>query len=194
MILQSFDIIFFINYKPTGSIYGVLADLISVNAYELEMLISGTGGSGEEKRLLSQLQFCTENIVYHLSDIMVNINATKRILSQLQFCTENIVYHLSDIMVKNKTNHPISSNSHPFATTNKAIHFFKWGGGGLQNQREQHIILTMIEEVQPTVVSENYSSSGMLTILIKVQRVSILSNILLANSHILYLKGQNNVR
>ena len=33
-------------------------------------------------------------------------------------------------MPKNKTNHPISSNSHPSASTNKAIHDLKWGGGG----------------------------------------------------------------
>ena len=29
----------------------------------------------------------------------------------------------------NKTNHPISSNSHPSATANKAIHSLKIGGG-----------------------------------------------------------------
>ena len=34
----------------------------------------------------------------------------------------------SDIQDKNKTNHPISSNSHPLATANKAIHCLKWGG------------------------------------------------------------------
>ena len=40
----------------------------------------------------------------------------------------------------NKTNHPISSNSHPSATANanKAIHTKI--GGGLQNQREYHIL------------------------------------------------------
>ena len=46
---------------------------------------------------------------------------------------------------KNKTNHPISSNSHPTATANKVIHCLRiggGGGGGLQNQREHHIILT----------------------------------------------------
>ena len=30
---------------------------------------------------------------------------------------------------KNKTIHPISSNSHPSATVNKAIHSLNWGGG-----------------------------------------------------------------
>ena len=50
-------------------------------------------------------------------------------------------------------------------------------GGGLQNQREHHIIVTKYEAVHPTAVSENYSSSGMLKILIKIQTVSILSNV-----------------
>ena len=39
------------------------------------------------------------------------------------------------------------------------------------------MILTKDEAVHPMIVSENYSSSGMLTILIKVQTVSILSSI-----------------
>ena len=33
------------------------------------------------------------------------------------------------IFNKNKTNHPISSNSHHSATANKAIHSLKIGGG-----------------------------------------------------------------
>ena len=32
---------------------------------------------------------------------------------------------------KNKTKHPISSNSHPSATANKAIHCINRGGGGV---------------------------------------------------------------
>ena len=32
------------------------------------------------------------------------------------------------VLHKNKTNHPKSSNSHPSATANKAIHCLKWGG------------------------------------------------------------------
>ena len=43
------------------------------------------------------------------------------------------------------------------------------GGGGLQNQRGPHIILTKYEAVHPTVVSENNSSSGMLIIYILVE-------------------------
>ena len=42
--------------------------------------------------------------------------------------------------------------------------------------------------MHPMDVSENYPSSGMLTILLTAQ-----SNILLANPHILYLKGPNDV-
>ena len=40
---------------------------------------------------------------------------------------------------------------------------------------ERHIILTKYEVAHPRVVLENYSWSGMLTILIKVQTLSILS-------------------
>ena len=63
----------------------------------------------------------------------------------------------------NKTNHPRSSNSHPSATANnanccmiysatanKAIHSLK--KGGLQNQREHHIILTKYEVVHRCTV------------------------------------------
>ena len=39
----------------------------------------------------------------------------------------------------NKTNHPISSNSHHSATANKAKHSLK-KRGGLQNQQGHHII------------------------------------------------------
>ena len=58
---------------------------------------------------------------------------------------------------KNKTNHPILSNSHPSATAKYAIFSLKIGGGGLQNQQEHHIILTKYEAVHPTAVSENNS-------------------------------------
>ena len=38
---------------------------------------------------------------------------------------------LPRVFLKNKTNHPISSNSHPSATANKAKHSLKIGGGGV---------------------------------------------------------------
>ena len=47
---------------------------------------------------------------------------------------------------KNKTNHPISSNSYPSATAKLAIFSLKIGGGGVHNQQEHHIILTKYEK------------------------------------------------
>ena len=47
-------------------------------------------------------------------------------------------------LLKNKTNHPISSNSHPSATAKKAIFSHKIERG-LKNQQEHHIILTKYE-------------------------------------------------
>ena len=55
---------------------------------------------------------------------------------------------------RNNSNHPISSNSYPSATANKAIQSLKIGGGGLQNQREHDMILTKYDAVHPTAVSE----------------------------------------
>ena len=98
-------------------------------------------------------------------------------------------------ILKNKTTDPISSKRHTSATANKAIHCLKWGRG-LQNHWEHHIILTKYDAVHPTVVSEKYSSSGVLQSLIKVQTVSILSNFFAdkyTNLHILYLKWHNDV-
>ena len=60
---------------------------------------------------------------------------------------------------KNKTNHLVSSNSHPSATANKAMHSLKRGGGG---GYKTNGILTKWEAVHPTAASENNSSSGML--------------------------------
>ena len=75
-------------------------------------------------------------------------------------------YHFIDWVPpasKNKTHRLLISNNHPLATANKARHCLKWGAG-VQNQKGKHIILTKFEAVHPTVVSEYYSSSGMLTI------------------------------
>ena len=68
------------------------------------------------------------------------------------------------LLCMNKTNHPISSNSHPSATVKKSNIQPHNRGGGLQNQQEHHIILTKYEAVHPTAVSEINSSSGMLII------------------------------
>ena len=71
-----------------------------------------------------------------------------------------------------------SSDVEPLTTANKAIHCLKWrggggGGGGTKPTGKSYYF----EAVHPTAISENYSSSRMLKILIKVQTVSILSNI-----------------
>ena len=52
-------------------------------------------------------------------------------------------------ITNNKTNQPISSNSHPSATSYKAIHSLKMRGlgVGLQNEWEHHIIWTKYEAV-----------------------------------------------
>ena len=62
----------------------------------------------------------------------------------------------------NKTNHPISRNSHPSRlqksnTASKEV-------SGLQNQQEHHMILTKYEAVHPLVVMEINFSSVMLII------------------------------
>ena len=46
----------------------------------------------------------------------------------------------------------MSSNNHPSTTANIGIHYLKLGG--LQNQREHHIILTKYESVHPTGLSD----------------------------------------
>ena len=50
----------------------------------------------------------------------------------------------------------------------------RWGGGG-KNQWEHHIIFTNYEVVHPTVVSENYSLSGLLTILLKEFKIRVVN-------------------
>ena len=67
------------------------------------------------------------------------------------------------VMYKNKKNHPILSIS--FRRPNiKQYTDSNRGGGGSQNQKEHHIILTKYEAVHPTAVSGNNFSSGMLII------------------------------
>ena len=72
----------------------------------------------------------------------------------------NCPFSKTYIILENKTNHPISSNIHPSATANKAIHSLKIGGGGLKNKREHHIILTKYEAVHPKAVSELIPHQG----------------------------------
>ena len=95
---------------------------------------------------------------------------------------------------KNKTNHPISSNSHPSATANTLPQMKGGGGGGHKTNGNILKKLTKYVAVHQTAVSKNYSSSGMLTNLIKAQTVFILCNIFAGKiTQKLYLKGPNNV-
>ena len=81
--------------------------------------------------------------------------------------------------LKNKTNLPTSSNSHPSATANKAIHSLKIEGGTKQKNQREHHFDKVYEAVHPTVFSKNNSSSGMLIIWVNpnpsVWRASTLS-------------------
>ena len=70
--------------------------------------------------------------------------------------------HCGTNRVKNKTNHPISSNSHPSATANKAIYSLKIAGGGFTKPTGTSYNFTKYEALHPTAVLENSSSSGML--------------------------------
>ena len=93
-------------------------------------------------------------------------------------------YMFSFYNYKNKTNYPISSNSYPSATVNKAINTlpqmrgFSEPTGTSYNFRK-------CEAVLPTDILEIYSLSQMLIIVIEVQKTTIL----LAYLHILSLKG-----
>ena len=66
------------------------------------------------------------------------------------------VFGIGIYILKNKTNHPISSNSHPATTANEAIHILKIEGGYKTNGNII-LILTKYEAVLPTVLSENNS-------------------------------------
>ena len=129
------------------------ADYLLIRSPTYYQILSG-------RKYIYRNAFCNNRIEMSL--------AVTKLKSESQHCYCSLSWTRQD--------HPISSNSHPLATANIAIHCLKWGGGGvLQNKSKHHIILTQNEAVHPTAVSENYSSAGMLTILIKVQVVSSLS-------------------
>ena len=54
---------------------------------------------------------------------------------------------MSTFYVSNKTNHPMSNNSHPSAIANKAKHCLKWEEA--QQAEEHRISLTKYETVAP---------------------------------------------
>ena len=87
-------------------------------------------------------------------------------------------FFLSNLYLQNETNNPISISSNIATATLRRPEINQYTasieGEGLQNQQNHHIILTKYEALHPTAVSENYSSSGMPTNLIKVLIVSIL--------------------
>ena len=105
------------------------------------------------------------------------------------------MYYMFDVEEQDKS-YDIEQQS-PFGDCKRSNTLPQMKGGGVaQNQREHPNILIKYATVHPTAVSENYSLSGMLRILIKNETVYILSNTIslkLANSHILYLKGPNHI-
>ena len=72
-------------------------------------------------------------IIYHETPCIITTYkiVITRLSRNYMYDTLNSNYSLPGILCGNKTNHPISSNSHPSATANIAIHFLKIGGLGV---------------------------------------------------------------
>ena len=79
----------------------------------------------------------------------------------------------SNLKCYNKTNHPMSRNSHPSVNANKARCCPKGGGGGGTKWTGTSYNIDKVWSGELTAVPENYSSSRMLIILTKVQSVCI---------------------
>ena len=62
--------------QPDGNIYPVLSDIIGPNCYDLAQLIHGAQGMGEKEEsvLIQELQYILENLVYHITEIMVHLS------------------------------------------------------------------------------------------------------------------------
>ena len=73
-------------------------------------------------------QFCLLGALTDLKAI-ADESSNAKLWENVQFL-KVLKTSLMNGITKHKTNHPISSNSHPSATANKAIHFLKWGGEG----------------------------------------------------------------
>ena len=57
--------------QPSGNIYPVLADAINPKAYDLSNLVRGRVGDKEGQTMIQELQYIVENLVYHITEIMV---------------------------------------------------------------------------------------------------------------------------
>ena len=66
-----------------------------------------------------------------------------------KYCLRGDLFFL--VFAKNKTNHPMSSNSHPSVTANEVRHRLKWEEE--QNQQGHHLIFTKYEALHPIAVS-----------------------------------------
>ncbi|XP_045209495.2 uncharacterized protein LOC123561292 isoform X10 [Mercenaria mercenaria] len=57
--------------NPNGNIYPVLNDIIGPNCYDLASLVhGGPKDPREESVLIQELQYCVENVIYHITEIM----------------------------------------------------------------------------------------------------------------------------
>ena len=60
-------------FQPSGNIYPVLNDIIGPNAYDLSTLVrGGQMGIREEAVLTQEIQYVCENLIYHITEIMVS--------------------------------------------------------------------------------------------------------------------------
>ena len=102
-----------------------------------------------------------------------------RVVSVLCCHAAPIAIVLLEFGKKNKANHLMSSNSHPTATAS-----VQRGGGG-RGYKTKKVVIEFRQiciAVHPTAISENYTSSAMLIILIKAQTFCILKTILRSTS------------
>jgi hypothetical protein len=59
--------------QPSGNIYPVLADAINPKAYDLSNLVRGRTGDREGQTMIQELQYIVENLIYHITEIMVSV-------------------------------------------------------------------------------------------------------------------------
>ena len=59
-------------FQPNGNIYPVLNDIIGPNCYDLSGLVQGGVDVREEAVLVQELQYVIENLMYHITEIMVS--------------------------------------------------------------------------------------------------------------------------